>query len=409
MNRIALHIGTLLFAAAALLACTEERPAGEPEPEQPTNPTKPRTVGLSVDGGALTRRASLSFPDEIRSMGIIGYSTGKEDFDASDASLHEPNLFYNLEATRAVITEAVPADGDDPRVPAVLDAWVYDPVAIWPTDDEEKNTFFAYAPFHEYDFGDEWGGAINIILKNETSGPPQIEYTVPEIVGEQVDLLYSEYNADVRNINYEYTKQNGYTPGHVKYKMKHALLWLRFIIAPVKETITEETPTGNANERYFITEFYLNAGSIINTCVFDIASGTWDVANATPEPVFYDFEFLSTGAAEFKAGVTAPLTARDECMMIIPQSFVYTTNLMTLNVSYHHDADGAYDPDDPDPDDDTEYYATVPFPDVKLTSAGTVMTYIVKISTSGVRIDFDSMNTIEEWLKDEGYYEVEVF
>lgn len=392
MNRIALHTGTLLLVAAAMLSCTKDRPAGEPEP---TPPTGPRVVDLSVDEGALTRRMSLEYPDQIRSLGIFGYSTGQEDFDTSETSSHEPNLFYNAEATLE----------EDPGGDLT---WVYDPVAIWPTDDEEKNTFFAYAPYYKYDLGEDWDGSINVMLKNGTSGPPQIEYTVSSIVGEQVDLLYSEYNADVKNINYEYTATNG-TAGHVKYKMKHALLWLRFIIAPVKETITEENPTGNDDERYIMTEFYLSAGKIINTCVFDIASGTWDVANATSEPMFYDFDFLADEPLIMKAGVTKPFTDRSECMMIIPQPFVYKDNIMTLNVSYHHDADGVYDPNNPDPGDETEYYVTVPFPDVKLGNAGTVMTYIVKISTSGARIDFDSMNTIEEWLKDPSYNEVEVF
>ena len=376
MNRNIIYIA-LLSAAAALSACVKERP---PVP-QPDN--LPKAVGLSVDD-AQTRGDVTSSADQILSLGIFGYSTGTEDFNASNP-LHTPNLFADREATRE-------------NVASVLTPWTYDPVALWPSDLNEKNTFFAYSPYQP-EFPTDSDGEF--VVSAASPGYPRISYRVPSMVSEQVDLLYSEFNADVKNINYN---TNTVHPGHVKYNMKHAMLWIRFIITTVDET-------GGSNpypETYTIKEFSFTGGNIITAGTFDMGTAAWSADPAFSgdadgyEAATYEFDHLEGAPLIIPAGQTVPLTGATECLMMIPQNIVQATNLTTVYVLYTHN-DGSGSPKT------TELYKTIPFPDVQLGHAGTVMTYIVKVSTSGAWITFRDDNTIEKWLQDPTDRPIETF
>lgn len=379
MNRLTIHIGLLLFAAAASACARERTNAPAPAPAHGT-----QAIGFSV-ADKVTRSVTMNASD-ILSLGIFGYSTGDEDFNPNNTA-HTPNLFANRKAART-------------EESSVLTPWTYAPAAAWPSDDTEKNTFFAYSPYM-----DEFPtGSMTVITGESSSGYPQIYYKVPSKVSEQVDLLYSEYfvsdngtppvltpSPDVSNINYNTNTAN---PGYVKYTMKHATIWIRFLIATVQEAdvITPEP------ESYTVTEFYMVGGNIVAGGVFDMGAATWRpapemVGSDGYEAVTYEFDHLWDEPLVVPAGDTAPLTGVEDCLMMIPQDFVTSENLTSVAISYTHD-DGSGSPSN------TEYYVTLPFPDVKLGRAGYVMTYVVKLSTSGAWIEFQNDNTIEKWLED---------
>lgn len=387
MNRKALYIGLFLFAAA-LVGCSKEQTT-EPKPE-PTPAAEPKAVGFRIGGDELTRGGVISEADEILSLGIFGYSTGTEDF----SSTYTPNLFDNKEATRT----------------GASSLWEYDDPVFWPTDDTHKNTFFAYSPYQD-DFPAE--ADFSATLSGGTYGYPLISYTVPGTVSEQVDLLYSEHLATATdgklptaNINYGTNTTN---PGHVKFNMKHATIWIRFIIAAVAEVdpdeiataISEGTLPADSKETYTMKSFYFSGDNIYADGTFNMGTGTWSYPNAKRSATYLFDKITRAQPLIVDAGVTTPLSLADHSLMVIPQDFVYDTDATNVSFMYTHD-----NPLDPS---NTEFYVTLPFPDVKLGSAGYVMTYIVKISTSGAWIEFESTNTIEEWLTNEELREIEVF
>ncbi|MDL2245295.1 fimbrillin family protein [Parabacteroides sp. PFB2-10] len=380
MNRN-IYIGLFLFATL-LWGCDKE------QAEEPTPPDNSRKIGLYVDAD-LTKAEVTTTADQILSLGIIGYSTGTDDFNGKTA----PNLFDNALAERMVVNEET----------GELSSWSYTPIAYWPANPAIKNTFFAYSP-HQENFPKGSFAVVPEKIKEleeeDTISYPYLIYSVPENMSEQIDLLYSEYNADVQNINYE--KNNG----SVKYNMKHALLWLRFMIAPLVEN---DDPLPNEVERYEVTEFNMTAGRIINTGRFDMATATWtNIPELNDdegyEPADYAFDYLWEDPLMVDAGALEPMGGRDyaNCLMIIPQNIELSKNFTAVNVAFiHHDAS--------DSPSNTEHYITMPFPDVKLNKPGYVMTFIVKLSISGAWIEFQSSNPIDEWLEDETLREIEGF
>jgi hypothetical protein len=351
-------------------------------------PPEPRAVGVGVD--EMSTRAMFSTEDDILSLGIFGYSTGTDNFDSTNPE-HTPNLFENASAGRAT------ASSD----------WEYDPVAIWPSNNAEKNTFFAYAPYMA-DGAVGTDGAFEVPAI--TSGAPVIKYRVPLNVSEQVDLLYSEYvttdangvptglNSSVANID------AGTNAGKVLYKMKHAMLWIRFLIA------TEKMEPAEPTESYTITEFRFIGGNIMAAAAFDLATGTWSA-----DPTFagtsdgyegaeYEFDYLSDTPRTITAGNAERLGAAlsNSYLMIIPDNFVTGVNETSVELSYTH-YDGSGTPSQ------TEYFVTLPFPDVQVGKPGYMMTYVVKVSTNGAYIEFQDSNTIEKWLEDETERGIDVY
>lgn len=375
-NRNIRYLGLFLFAALLGSCDNEQR-------DEPTPPDSLYPVSFQVEGKLTTKGQVTTTVDEILSLGIIGYSTGTSDYNGTTA----PNLFKNAHAKRT--KDEVSGDLSD---------WSYDPVAYWPSNPEIKNTFFAYSP-HQDQFPE---GALEIVADDDDY--PQIIYTVPEKMSEQIDLLYSEYNKDVQNIYYS---THG---GKVKYNMKHSLLWLRFMIAPMKEITDPEVLATNVNdESYSIYEFNMTAERIINTGIFNPATAKWspitDENDDGYDPVDFVFDNLDEDhPLTIKAGEMAPMGGTDymNCLMIIPQAFVWKDNNTTVMVAFTHD-DGSSTPSN------TDHYITMPFPDVKLDKPGYVMTFIVKLSISGAYIDFVSSNPIDEWLEDETLREIEVY
>jgi hypothetical protein len=397
MIRKATYI-VLLAVVVLLAACTDDKIGC-------ARPDEPRVVGVGVS--EMNTRNYVESADQILSLGIFGYSTGDESFDPNPAtSTHTPNLFENAETTR------VDADASTP--------WIYDPVAVWPSDNAEKNTFFAYAPYME-------NGTVGtdgyFEVPTVTKGAPVIKYRVPQNISEQVDLLYSEYvsatdnsgtptawNTNVADIN---ATTNS---AMVKYTMKHALLWIRFAIATEQmvdgDTTTPEVDGDPATtgESYTITEFRMIGGNIMATGLFDLGTAQW---SADPSvglgSAIYEFDFLSSNPRKIEGAeignavrLGAALGGNNSYLMIIPDDFKTETHEISIEMSYTHN-DGSASPSE------TEYFVTMPFPDVPLTGPGSMMIYVVKVSTNGAHIEFQESSTIEKWQEDNDERPIEVF
>lgn len=170
MNFFILASGCIL--AAALASCTS---IDEPVPEPSSSP-----IGFSpAVNDANTRYASDDLP---ATMGVFAYLTEGSGFNASTST---PNFMYNQLVTRNGTT------------------WSYTPVKYWPTNANDKVSFFAYAPHNA-------SGLTP--CANTQKGYPLFTYTVPELEINQVDLLVS--NSLLNCVQ---------TSGSLNFIMKHAL------------------------------------------------------------------------------------------------------------------------------------------------------------------------------------------
>lgn len=371
MKQTVQSIGFLVLITTLFFSCNN----GKPLPEEDT----PKAIGFAVDQ-LQTRGSTITDPDDILSLGIFGYSTGSDNFDPNSATAL-PNIFWSTPVERT------DANSD----------WVYDPVAYWPMELSTKNTFFAYSPFFDR-FPED---SFHPVSDPSDPGPPMLYYRVPEDLSDHVDLLYSVLNSDVENINHTTND------GKVKYTMRHALLWIRFLVAPMAAEASENE---DPNAYYTIFEFNM-FGNLATSGTFNMATGRWTLGNL--EDVYYVFDKVYDNHLDVRLNEIKAVS--DNCLMLIPQNITSSENDAYINLMFRYNSDGT-----PGGQNDTEFYITAPFPDVNLggpkldpddgtTSGGSVMTYIVRLSRSGVIVEFHSTNTIEEWLENLEEREITVF
>jgi len=202
------YLLTMAAAAAMFAACSDdakESLAGLPEVAK--NPTEVNADKIPVSFGAYVNRAttragvagdlavgtwsgSESRWDGVAGsgFGVFGYYTDNKDYD----QLASPNFFYNERVYREI------SDGGE---------WKYDIIRYWPneygssavSDDADRVSFFAYAPYVEVDPAsgkvkktndddDTWG--ITGMSRNTVSGDPIIKYIASFDQDKAVDLLW---------------------------------------------------------------------------------------------------------------------------------------------------------------------------------------------------------------------------
>ena len=275
----------LAVTAAALAACSNDELASQGTnlnvQEVPVNfdVYTQRAVtrsGLpSYDGtnyGVTT--ASLQTGKHKAGFGVFGYYASNGDYDVNNST---PNFMYNQQVTYSSTTSA----------------WTYEPVKYWPnefgdaaaSDDLDKLSFFAYAPYQEVTVNtgvpvnnyssddvnapdgasDAFKAAmlermnnqkLNItqVTKNTASGDPIVKYVVDFHPSTSVDLLWgvaadenykgmntipSGGEAIVKpgNCFIDLTKQNDVSK-KLKWNFKHALAQLNVQICTVVDKAT---------------------------------------------------------------------------------------------------------------------------------------------------------------------------
>lgn len=134
-------------------------------------------------------------------------------------------------------------------------AWTYTNVKRWP--DEEKVSFFAYAPYTATP------GAENItdLPSQTTTGDPVIAFTVAKNVGDQIDFLYAEAKTD------QTKETNG---GKVQFEFNHALSRIGFKAklegeAGSKGSVTINTITFKSSALSTSGKFNLHTGKWIES------------------------------------------------------------------------------------------------------------------------------------------------
>jgi hypothetical protein len=261
----------LLAAAAALFAaCSSEKDSLETQ-QQPTQ-LEESAVGFDVyTQKAVTRggwTGSLTTAQlkqsETPGFGVFGYYTDNNDYEQRAT----PNFFYN---------QLVAWNGATGH-----EAWEYAPIKYWPneygndakSDDADKVTYFAYAPYVEVvptsgklakkdsesdaDFKDRESWGITGMTKNSAQGDPVLKYIGSFNPNKSVDLCWgvADNNDGIWPTVQAGSDQkidNGTpwlnvlrpvsTDKRVKFTFKHALAQMKVNIDAIVDEIRQGTPT----------------------------------------------------------------------------------------------------------------------------------------------------------------------
>ena len=193
----------LFAAAAAMLAACSSDKLEAPAPPQPE--LKEIAVGFDAYTQRGVTRAGVSgtltdtnFKDgtsaiSLAGFGVFGYYTDLNEYD----QLYTPDFMYNQQVKYNTATSS----------------WEYSPVKYWPneygnsaiSDDVDKVSFFAYAPYvavtpasGKVDAAENtWG--IAGITKNSATGDPIVKYITSFDQAKTVDLCWGVANGEVWN------------------------------------------------------------------------------------------------------------------------------------------------------------------------------------------------------------------
>ena len=181
----------LFAAAAAMLAACSSKDIDTSQPDVSTQaPLEENAVGFDAYTQRSTTRSGQSgvMSDAVLKtcgFGVFGFYTDNNEYEQSRI----PDFMYNQE------------------VKWNTTYWAYEPIKYWPneygnsaiSDDNDKVTYFAYAPYVEVtpasgklvkaqSDDDQWG--ITGMSRNSAAGDPLIKYIASFENGKSVDLLW---------------------------------------------------------------------------------------------------------------------------------------------------------------------------------------------------------------------------
>lgn len=204
-------ISTIMAALAALLiaGCSQNEVTE-------VSPDAHPAVGFGVYTGANTRGVDMTTEsmkddptdaDKYGGFGIMGYLTGQDKFDDVKTTV-TPSFMHN-QMVKWDNTSGASGTG----------AWTYSPIKYWPNRENDKISFFAYAPYET-----QWqtGGKSGVIVSDETTkGIPYINFKLKDEknLTKMVDLVV----ADAKDQQYDPAKD-----GKITFDFKHTLSRISF-------------------------------------------------------------------------------------------------------------------------------------------------------------------------------------
>lgn len=319
------HLPAVAFTLLLAVACTTDN-------EEAGLHAVPLTFSTSVD--AQTRAATELTTDNLTSVGVFACFT-QGDFNAGTAT---PNFMYNQELKK----EAA--------------AWTYSPLKYWPNNENDKISFFAYAPRN---------AAGVTLCSNTNTGFPYLDYTVPTAEADQTDLL-----AATPLMNQSYSS-NPATPGSIKFIMQHAL--------------TKITIYAKSND--------LSAGKVVNSLSVT-APKSGRLTYKADGFGWSSSVDKSTYAAANTDVTIAPVTA-DENVLLGTFYLIPDRANSSLNITYT--VTGSV-PDNVNPPTDKPVITAQAFPDTYDWTPGTSIVYTVNIARTGLEVVAESSSM--EWTGD---------
>lgn len=274
----------LAAAALALAACVKQ--GNEPE-KVPQTQVEPGVVAFDTYIQRVTTRAGEiadlnndalqkewdPAQSKFGGFGVFAYYTDNTDYD----QMAEPNFMYNQLVTYSSTY------------------WAYSPLKYWPneygdtaiSDETDKLTFFAYAPYVEVDpatgkptennKGDDTCG-ITQLTRNTTKGDPIVKYIASFEAAKAVDLCWgvneqNTWTTVVEGTKQEFTKgmpwidvqrpaqaatqANATNASRIKFTFKHALAKMQVNIDAFVDGY-DNTNERDANTRIWIRSVRFN-------------------------------------------------------------------------------------------------------------------------------------------------------
>lgn len=160
----------------------------------------------------LTRGALNNDAASINKMGVYGYYTAANSFNASSTEGSTPNYFCNQRVERNSVTNL----------------FSYSPPKFWPSDSNTKMTFFAYSPYSDINITYDENGIWNE-FELDKKGTPYLNYLMPTDASKQPDLMVA-----IAKMN----MNCGASQPTVNFTMKHALAAIGFTVSGAGEKIT---------------------------------------------------------------------------------------------------------------------------------------------------------------------------
>ena len=331
-----------LFAAAvaAFAACSSDDLAVK---EQPQVKTEPAAVGFDAYLQRSTTRAGFSGSDitltELKAnhFGVFAYYTNNNEYDPQSI----PNFMYN---------QKIEWDGANSY-------WFYDPIMYWPneygsnalSDDNDKVTFFAYAPYVEVvpstgkikETGDATKYGITAMSRNIANGDPLIKYLVSFDNDKKVDLLWgvcdepqwNTVNDGTQIINsvkglpwlnverpQDPTALGSLTGQKVKFTFKHALAQLNVSVDTYADG-TSEAPI-NEKSRVYIRSITFTGFATKGTLNLDNTEANkahWLDYNGTSDLESGEEVTIYDGRKDGKEGTSGGVATNEKVLGLNPQ------------------------------------------------------------------------------------------
>ena len=171
---------TVLVALLFFVACADEK-------VEPTAEVVTFDIADSQGWGEMSRGAALTTTNLCqKGFGVFAYYTENKSWNSYKTSAGAPNFINNSKVTSA-------NNGT---------TWGYSPVKYWPHNQNDKVSFFAYAP---YDSAKTIAGTM-------------IDFEVNQTVSQQIDLVWSKSATTDLNKNTQ----------KVNFKFQHALARIGF-------------------------------------------------------------------------------------------------------------------------------------------------------------------------------------
>lgn len=317
----------LAVAAITFAACSnDEADSVQKSAEVAQSPTDQVAEQVPVEFGAYVNRATtragqagelttVNLP--TNGFGVFAYYTDNADY----SQFSTPNFMYNQQVTGTVS--------------GTTTTWSYSPVKYWPneygndaaSDDVDKVSFFAYAPYVAVTPGkgtvdvtgssdaahDKAYGIIQV-SRNSATGDPMVKYVVDPDPSKSVDLLWAVQPATTTTPTYTPISAGAFTatPGFpyldlvksksndkIQFDFKHALAKLNVQIdAFVDQTTASSAKLNAAQTRIYVrsitfTGFETQGTLNLNNTEANIplwlnSDGTSELSGSGKEVVVYD-------------------------------------------------------------------------------------------------------------------------
>ncbi|MDD5821141.1 MAG: hypothetical protein PUD23_03675 [Prevotella sp.] len=259
---------------------------------------------------------------QAKGFGVVAFYTGKEEYTSGKTNM-EPNFMYNTQVHTA--------------------QWTYSPIAYWPNsgqnqgstsngDAQQYVSFFAYAPYKAVNVqGDNSGKAtdnattgVTALSSNAVTGDPTVSYTLGA-TGADADLLWG--TAGTNGTTTTGTAQAGTTfanakgavnanlskmkvNGKVQFNFKHALAKFGgtgatgtnnktsglMVVADIDNGTATDGGSLDGHTKITVKSIKIESvnndgsktNSIATSGTLNLATGVWDITNATTGKIDYE-------------------------------------------------------------------------------------------------------------------------